>query len=239
MTAAAASIDLHSYTPEPSRTLTLRAARRRSHAVRLVRAILALGMLGIVATISGYVMMGALAATPLVAETSQDGTVRMVNPRFTGRDSAAQPYIITAEAAVRRADEEAITRLETPRMEFVAETGKPSSFVTADNGVYDTEVETLDLFGTVQFRSSSGYLFTTSHAKAYVAEGRVMGDQPINGDGPLGKVDAQMFEIWDSGARIVFKTNVEAQIYQEPTASPSLQETIPANIGAGAQEMIR
>ncbi|MCG8442326.1 MAG: hypothetical protein MI723_11005, partial [Caulobacterales bacterium] len=115
----------------------------------------------------------------------------------------------------------------------------PGSLVTATAGVYDREAETLDLYGDVQFRTENGYLFATAHARAYVAEGRVMGEQPIAGEGPLGRVAARRFEIWDSGARIIFKLDVNAQIHQEPTAAPELREAVAAELVAASEDMIR
>ncbi len=208
--------------------VTAASARRHSAMIRLVRLALAVAMLGLAGHVAQSIVTAALApetAAPPQIVTDED--VRMVNPRFTGRDAAGAPYELTAQAAVRSAESAATTALENPRLVYLDADGasdEDGSIVTATTGVYDRGAGVLDLFGDVEFNTEGGYRFTTTHARVFVEDGRVVGEEPVEGQGPIGAVQAQSFEIFDSGERIVFRNAVEARIDQ-PRRTPAALRT--------------
>ncbi len=210
---------------EPRRVLTLNAARRRTRFIRFLRLGLAAGMVGILAGIASEVLRQSSIATGPGAARPVDEreVVRMINPRFTGRDTAGSPYIINADAAVRRADQLDRSELESPSLTF-EDPENPSTFVRADHGVFHREEGALDLRGNVQFESSAGYSFTTESARVFLREGRVVGDSPVSGEGPLGAISAQSFEVVDSGESVHFRGEVVSRINQEPRLAPPLDD---------------
>ncbi len=69
------------------------------------------------------------------------------------------------------------------------------------------------LFEAVQVRDREGYEFASSAARIFVQEGRVQGIEPLSGNGPLGDVRADSYEIEDEGDRVIFRGNVDMTIY--------------------------
>lgn len=214
MTATVVLFDGRSTFLEPRRLVTLDAAQRRSKLVRLFRYMLLLAMAGIIGSVGFLVISNALAPPVTIQAAAQDGVIRMVNPRFTGRDSGGAPFIITARTAERPDGATTVTELAFPQFNFSGEES-PSSMVIADRGVYDQDARTLDLYNGVKFRTDSGYSFETEHARVYIDDGSVIGERLISGSGPMGSLRAQSFEITDGGNRVLFRDNVVARLYTE------------------------
>lgn len=195
----------------PQRQMTLAQARRRSSTVGLLRMVFVAG-----AAISAGVIIGPMAATTLTGPGQQidqlegDEVVTMVNARFTGRNISGEAYVITAEAAQRRRADPSVINLTNPRM--VDDKGTE---VSAPVGVYYQNAEYLDLFQAVRIRDREGYEFTTTAARVFVQEGRVQGLEPLSGNGPLGDVRADSYEIEDEGDRVIFRGNVDLTIYPD------------------------
>ena len=200
----------------PQRQMTLAQARRRSRMVALLRMVFVAG-----AAISAGVIIGPIAATTLsgggqeIDQLAGDEVVTMVNARFTGRNIAGEAYVITAEAARRRRADPSIINLTNPRL--VDDKG---TAVSAPVGVFYQNAEFLDLFQAVTVRDSEGYQFNTTAARVFVQEGRVQGLEPLNGNGPLGDVRADSYEIEDDGDRVIFRGNVDLTIYPDGRDEP-------------------
>lgn len=195
----------------PQRQMTLAQARRRSSTVGILRMAFVAG-----AAISAGVIIGPMAATTLagpgqhIDQLEGDDVVTMVNARFTGRNISGEAYVITAEAAQRRRADPSIINLTNPRM--VDDKGTE---VSAPVGVYYQNAEYLDLFQAVRILDRDGYEFTTTAARIFIQEGRVQGLEPLSGNGPLGDVRADSYEIEDEGDRVIFRGNVDLTIYPD------------------------
>lgn len=195
----------------PQRQMTLAQARRRSNSIGVLRMIFVAG-----AAISAGVIIGPIAATTLSGSGQQidqlqgDEVVTMLNARFTGRNIAGEAYIITAQEARRRRADPSVINLTNPRL--VDDRGTQ---VSAPIGVFYQNEEHLDLFQDVKVRDADGYEFTTTAARVFVQEGRVAGLEPLSGNGPLGDVRADSYEIQDEGDRVIFRGNVDFTLYPE------------------------
>lgn len=200
----------------PQRQMTLAQARRRSSMIGLLRMLFVAG-----AAISAGVLIGPMVATTLSGSGQQidsipgEEVVTMVNARFTGRNIAGEAFVITAETARRRRADPNVIDLTNPRM--VDDRGTE---VSAPIGVYNRNDEFLDLFQAVKVRDSEGYEFTTTAARVFVQEGRVQGLQPLSGNGPLGDVRADSYEIVDDGDRVILRGNVDLTIFPDGRRTP-------------------
>lgn len=230
MTATVVLFDGRNTLLEPRRVVSLEAARRRSRFVRGLRLMLLMAMAGIAGTVGFLVVSNALRPAVAIEPASPDGIVRMVNPRFTGRDSGGKPYVISAQTAERPEPAAVATELAFPRLEFSGEES-PAALVVADRGVYDEAARTLDLYNGVRFRTDNGYAFETEHARVYIDDGRVVGERLISGEGPLGSLRAQSFEISDGGDKVAFRENVVARLYPE-RRNPELRSDDDEDSGA-------
>ena len=202
----------------PRRQLTLAQARRRSDRVRLLRmAFVACAAISI-GFFAGHVIKSAITSDARPVQVSEEESVTMLNPRFTGRDALGQSFQITADAARRRRTQDQAVDLIGPVMQDEA-----GSEVRAPSGMYDRDAGILELYEDVQITDASGYVFTTSGARVYVGEGRVEGLSPLQGTGPLGDIRCDSYEVLEDGNRIVCSGNVKTVIYPAPA------ETAPEN----------
>jgi len=202
----------------PRRQVTLAQTQRRSNLVRLMRLAFTAGAAISVGLLAGPVIANAVSG--LADERRSFGSeeiVTMINPRFSGRDETGAAFVITADTAQRRRMDEDVIDLTNPKM--VDEKG---SQVTAPEGTYDRNSQTLDLFRDVQVTDQAGYRFRSTSARFYVLEGRIEGIEPLYGTGPLGDIRSDGYEITEDGDVITFTGNVE-MVFEPNTPRPSAE----------------
>ncbi len=197
---------------EPRRQMTLESARKRSAVIRVLRLTFLVLSAVIIAVVLLYILVNALrkdvpAPPPLV---EADGEVRMINPRFSGRDSAGRPYVVIADTATRRTDEPETTDLVNPRLDTAP--GSDSSQVTAKRGVYQADKKILTLYDNVLFTTPNGYEYKTEHARFFIDSDSISGNQPVSGTGPMGSVSADSYNIIEGGKKVTFIGNVVTHI---------------------------
>ena len=204
----------------PRRQLTLAQARRRSQRVRYLR-ILFVGAAAVaIGLFLGYILRSAITQETRAQAVDDSQAVTMINPRFTGRDSAGEIFTITAEAATRRRARDGAVDLIGPILRDANGTE-----VQAPSGFYDRDTGVLELYEDVRISDAAGYMFNSQGARVHVAEDRVEGVSPLQGSGPLGDIKADSYEILDGGDRIVFKGNVQTVIYpSKPEESAETRE---------------
>lgn len=191
----------------PKRRLTLAQARKRSDLVRLLRMLFTTAAALSAGTLIGHLAASAFSGGRVVEANRSENVVTMQNPRFSGRDAGGSPYVITADTAQRNGLNAQLVDLVNPTMDD----GVHGS-VEAPRGVFDQESQQLELFESVVLTDSQGNRFTSEHARMYVQENRVVGLQPLVGEGPIGKIRADSYEIQDGGARIILRGNVWTEL---------------------------
>lgn len=204
----------------PRRQMTLAQARRRSERVRYLRYAFVGAAAVSIGLFLGFVFRSALTQEASPPSVRDEEAVTMINPRFTGRDSAGQVFTITADAAQRRRAEGGVVDLVNPVMRDAngAELKAPTGFYDRDKGV-------LELYEAVNIRDSAGYSFVSRGARLILGEDRVEGLSPLEGKGPLGDIRADSYEILDGGNRIVFEGNVQTVIYPQPAEEAATSES--------------
>lgn len=225
MTASVVLFDRRSAAaPDPGWLERLQKARRRTRFVKQLKVGLILAMLALGGAVGFFIVRSAVNPPPSIDAPQVAGQV--LNPRFTGRDSDGMPYVISALSAERpetAAAEMIATELVAPRLNFTGQ-DSPSAAVEAARGTYDETARTLDLHDGVSFATDNGYRFESEHALVYVDEGRIVGDRMIMGEGPLGSIRAQGFEIRNGGDSVVFSGNVVARLYPEQPDADQLED---------------
>ncbi len=196
---------------EPSRRLTLTSARRRSVVVRILRVTFVSAALSIIGLVASYVIYNTKNPEPAppVAQVQDidPGKMLIVNPVYTGRDESNGQYVVKAETAATLSEEETITELVRPQL---GRGDDPN--VTAARGVYDDQNKTLELFDEVQLQTSGGFVFDTSTAKIDIKKDRIVGEEAVEGTGPMGDIKADGYEILNGGERVVFRGRVTTSI---------------------------
>jgi lipopolysaccharide export system protein LptC len=178
-------------------------------ALPVVIVVIALGLGGWIVARS---IMARMTAPPKPADT---GVIKMVNPRFYGRDTSDRAFVVGAGEAARDTRNAGVISLQQPSVTLDAE-GPAPTHVEAGQGVYRETQRSMDLSGGVKLTDGRGNSFTTPRAVIDTKTGVVHGDQGVKGQGPLGQIDASSYGVYDSGKRIVFKGGVHAQIQQQP-----------------------
>lgn len=196
----------------PRRQVTLAQTRQRSSMVRVLRIAFTAGAAISLGALAGPVMANALSGLG-DARRSYEGSeiVTMLNPRFTGRDASGDQYVITADTAQRRRADEDVIDLTNPTL--VDDQGVR---VTAPEGTYDQSLQTLDLFRDVRVTDQAGYRFFTTSARFHIAQGRIEGREPLRGQGPLGDIRSDTYEITEDGDVVNFRGNVEMIFNERP-----------------------
>lgn len=196
---------------EPHHQLSLAQARKRTQMVRYIR-------LGLVAaasiTFGVFLAFVARNAFDRVGNNSlvldADQSVAMVNPRFTGRDGAGSLYVITADSAQQRRENEDLVDLTTAKL--VDAFGRE---VTAPRGLYDRANETLDLYDDVLVIDERGYVFNSTHARVFPNTGRVAGLEPLDGTGPLGDIRSDSYELERDSGIVTFRGRVQTIFFDD------------------------
>jgi lipopolysaccharide export system protein LptC len=184
----------------------------RSRSIHFWRRALPLVIVVIAIGLGGWIVargiMARMSAPPKPAET---GVIRMVNPRFYGRDTSNRAFVVGAGEAARDSRNPGVTSLQQPTVTLDAEGAAPTH-IQAGQGVYRETQRSMDLSGGVQLSDGRGNSFATPRAVIDTKTGVVHGDQGVKGQGPLGQIAASSYGVYDSGKRIVFKGGVHAQI---------------------------
>lgn len=206
---------------EPKRTLTLAAARRHTQRIQVLRKIL-LGLAGVLVLFLIFQFIGS--GTKTFDDPNPTESVKMVNPRYSGRTSDGLPFYLTADTATRTMAKRTEVALIKPVLEFIRSDGAASSFVLSDAGTYDDVNKILNLRTNVNLETDDGYVCDTTHARIFARDKRIEGDEPIACVGSFGSVNGRAYEINDNYKEFVFKNGMDAVIKQDPAKSkPALE----------------
>ena len=217
---------------EPKRTLTLAAARKHTQRIVFLRRAL-IGVSG--ALVALLIFYFATQSSEVVIEDDPDTSVRMINPRYSGRTSDNLPFYLTSDTATRKLESRTEVALIKPVLEFVRAEGAASSFVEADGGSYDDVNKILDLRTdmtkpegerqNVVLETDDGYRCVTTHARIFAREKRIIGDDPISCVGSFGTVNGNAYEINDNYRTFVFKDGMDGIINRDSDNAAGLRGT--------------
>jgi len=196
---------------EPKRTLTLEAARKHSARIKFMRRLL----LVLCAALAAYLVYEfATQSSPTFIEDNPTESVKMINPRYSGRTDDGLPFYLTADTATRTLANRSEVALVKPVLEFIRENGADVSLVVAETGTYDDVKKILNLRTAVNLNTDDGYSCKTTHARIFAREKRIEGDERIDCDGSFGIVNGNAYEINDNYKVFVFKNGMDAIIEQ-------------------------
>lgn len=197
------------------RRLTLEQARRRSRVIGALRwafaAGAALAVLSVVASMATHAFGGGYIFEEPIAQSE---TLTMRAPRFTGRTSDGERFVITAETASRQSPGSDLVDLAQPRME--TQTGR---IITAERGVYHITDRSIELAGSVNFYEPGGTRLATGLATVKSRQSYAGAETPVVVSGPLGEVRANAYEIEDG--RILLEGAVRGFIRSEAEQAAS------------------
>lgn len=183
--------------------------RRRSRTLRWLRIGVPALIVVILAAMAGSVAWNALRTKPQVSG-DPDAPIRLVNPRFVGRDDRGRAFVITAVSATRSQSDYQRVLLERPSL-VLDEEGPDPMRISSASGVYHEGDRKLELKGGVRI-SNAQQSFETAESLFDTKTGELVGSGPIQGSGTLGDITAQSYAVYGKGERMVFKGGVRARL---------------------------
>jgi len=201
---------------EPKRTLTLEAARAHTQRIKILRRLLIAISVVLVIILIWQLMID---RGGIDLDDHPTESVKMVNPRYSGRTSDGLPFYLTSDTAIRRLTDKNNVALEQPVLEFIRDEGVESSFVVAKSGTYNDMDKILQLRSDVNLETDDGYICDTTHARIFNRDKHIEGDEPIDCHGEFGNVTGQTYAIEDSYKTFIFKDGMTALVKQEANAS--------------------
>ncbi len=194
---------------EPKRALTLEAARAHTQRIKLMRYVL-IGLSVVLVGILIWQFLSDRGGFDPISDPTE--SVKMVNPRYSGRTGDGLPFYLTADTAVRRMEDRNTVLLQKPVLEFIRTRGAESSAVIAKTGSYNDMDKVLELNTDVNLQTDDGNSCDTTHARIFNVEKRIEGDEPIDCTGGFGQVSGQTYEIQDDYKTFVFKNGMVARL---------------------------
>lgn len=176
--------------------------RARSRRVKLYRRLLPIVILVLAGgaltwTVFRTVMSG------VERKASESREIRLDNPMFHGQDAQGRSFVIGAQGAIRD-PATGYFRLVGPLLRLNLG-GRKTTELTADGGTYIETQRKVVIGPNVKISDGgSGFVLTTPEAVVDTNTGVVTGDKGVQGQGPLGTINASSYAIYDQGQRVVF-----------------------------------
>jgi lipopolysaccharide export system protein LptC len=188
-------------------------ARRAVAALRLALPATALLLIALVFAWPQIVGPGAGLIAPIFAPGEMAGidVMRMRQPRYVGQTRNAEPFELTAASA--SLDPLRPSRVYLDQLAAAIDARGERDFqLRAASGIYERDRERLDLSDGIQVTTSDGYRFRTPSATVHLKRARVVGKEPIAGEGPSGTLAADRFEFEDGGEILRFNGSVRVTL---------------------------
>ncbi|HTO40052.1 MAG TPA: LPS export ABC transporter periplasmic protein LptC [Rhizomicrobium sp.] len=140
-----------------------------------------------------------------VGEVAND--LAMVKPRLSGSDADGNPFVVTADRAIQQGRNSRKARLENVDADMTLDHNRWLN-ARAASGLFDADARTLMLEGGISVFSDNGYELHTQSAHFNLSRGVVRGEQKVTGQGPLGTLSADTFEVDKTTQQIRLRGNV-------------------------------
>jgi lipopolysaccharide export system protein LptC len=137
--------------------------------------------------------------------------IRLVNARLAGRVKDGRSFTIGAKQAIRDENDYQSISLMEPIL-LIGEGLPGEARMSARIGSYNERDKLLRLRGDVRIIDGKGHHFVSQEAIIDTRTGGVVGQSQVQGDGPLGQLNAKSYSVQDKGDRLVFKGGVHARI---------------------------
>ena len=145
---------------------------------------------------------------------ASDDQIRMVNPRYVGKDAFDRVFTISAASGLQDSPDDPRIRLE----KISASLDFEENFrviASSRSGTYFVDQGYLELGGDVVLETTDGYRFTGGTARFDLSKHTASSQEEISGYGPLGRFRADRFEIRIDEKRTIFEGRVNMRL--DPT----------------------
>ena len=119
---------------------------------------------------------------------------------YRGVDDEDRPFSLTAGEAVQRSSREAVVRMKNLKASILLADGP--ALLSAANGHYDIDTETVTVDGPVQFTAGDGYRMVARDVSVDLETRKLTSAGKVEGSTPTGTFSADHISA-DLGERIV------------------------------------
>ncbi|MBX3506546.1 MAG: LPS export ABC transporter periplasmic protein LptC [Parvibaculum sp.] len=142
----------------------------------------------------------------------QPGDLRMVSPRVAGMTSDGNPYLVTADNATQDISKPNVVTFENIHADLKLNQEEDWMSLTARSGIYNSELQTLDLEQQIDIFTTWGYEMHGRQATIDFERGELRSESEVEGHGPLGKLRADRMRAERATQVLRFDGNVRMLI---------------------------
>ena len=140
-----------------------------------------------------------------------DNDLAMLKPRLTGSDQRGNPFVITADAAIQQGSNSRKVALKKVEADLTLDKDRWLN-ASATQGFFDMEKNWLRLSGGIAVFSGDGYELHTAQAEVDLKKGVFRGPGEVTGQGPMGTLRADTFELDHRTMQLVLRGHVHMTI---------------------------
>lgn len=144
-----------------------------------------------------------------------DGKLVMSNPKLNGLTSDNLPYSLTAARATQDPATQNVFELEGIRANVPLDAAT-SAEITADRGVYDSQISILTVNSLMTVKATNGMTAKLNSAAIDVNKGTLTTGDPVEVTQDENRLTADSMQILENGKLLVFETRVRLNIVPTP-----------------------
>jgi lipopolysaccharide export system protein LptC len=200
-------------TTPPPRESAFRAARAHTRLVRFLKIAVPLAAAAGVGTFVMLAWFNPFRAPPVPVSVpplvANNGTLDVKLPHLVGTNNRGQKYDVTATTGSQRVTAPGVVTL-TDLSAVIHGTDESNATLTAVNGKFDSNTQTLFLQDNVHVKSTKGYDAVMQSGTIDFKGSTVHSDQPVTVNLSNGTVSGNNLSIVEGGSKITFAGGVSA-----------------------------
>ena len=123
-------------------------------------------------------------------------------PMFMGVDKKEQPFKVMADKATRFKNTPDIFNLDKPTGEITS--GKEKFFLSGDEGIFNKQIQQLNVKGNVKFNNEKNMVFRTTEMYFDFKKEILSGNEKVRGEKNNSFIISEGFRIFNNGEKIFF-----------------------------------
>lgn len=132
----------------------------------------------------------------------QSVTQVLHKPTFMGVDKKKQPFKVMADKATRFKSTPDIFNLDKPTGEITS--GKEKFFLSGDEGIFNKQIQQLNVRGNVKFNDEKNMIFKTTEMYFDFKKEILSGNEKVRGEKNNSFIISEGFRIFNNGEKIFF-----------------------------------
>lgn len=200
-------------------------ARRHSHIVRTLKAVLPLCGLAVLAAYAGVLVrttgwgrgLAALGVPTITAEN-----LAMENPHYEGFNKDGGRYWVTAKRAMQELKNLSLIKLEDISGELI-DANKERTKLTAKRGTFNNKESVLELYDDIDVKGDNGMVAKLTRATIKTKEDVISSDQPVAISMPAGDIKAAQMTLHQKAKEYAFVDNVQTHLKPSKPESGNAQ----------------